>query len=55
MSDKSEQAKPDHISQKRWQQHLDWMQVTGETTRKHLQELQKGQLWRDYQKTKAQR
>lgn len=31
--------KPDHISNKRWQQHLAWMQVTGETKNRHIREM----------------
>lgn len=31
--------KPDHVSDKRWQQHLAWMQVTGETKNRHIREL----------------
>ena len=32
--------KPDHISDKRWKQHLDWMQVTGEAAARNLKALQ---------------
>lgn len=32
--------KPDHISDKRWKQHLDWMQVTGEARARNFQALQ---------------
>jgi hypothetical protein len=31
--------KPNHISAKRWQQHLTWMQVTGETKDRHVKQL----------------
>lgn len=32
--------KPEHISDKRWKQHLDWMQVTGEARARNLKVLQ---------------
>lgn len=48
MSDKTQQAKPENISEERWKQHMDWMQVTGSTAAKHLQEHRDGHLWRQY-------
>lgn len=42
--------KPENISDQRWKQHVDWMQVTGSTTDKHLQEHREGHLWRDYRR-----
>ncbi|MDX1587942.1 MAG: hypothetical protein R3296_03305 [Oleiphilaceae bacterium] len=48
MSDKTLQGKPDNISEERWEEHMHWMQVTGTTTDKHLEEHRKGNLWREY-------
>lgn len=30
--------KPDNISAARWQKHLDWFGVTGETAKRHVRE-----------------
>lgn len=32
--------KPEHISDKRWKQHLEWMQVTGDARISNLKALQ---------------
>jgi|GEM_PF-3603249 len=50
MSVSTEWQKPDHISEQRWKQHLDWMQVTGSTSEKHIQEHKAGHLWQDYRR-----
>lgn len=41
--------RPENISEAVWQKHLDWFNVTGETSRRHLRELREGSLGRRYQ------
>lgn len=41
--------RPEHVSEAVWEKHLDWFNVTGETSRRHLRELREGALGRRYQ------
>lgn len=40
--------KPDHIPQEIWDKHLDWFNVTGETSRDHIKDLKNGDLIKKY-------
>jgi len=40
--------RPEHIPQALWEKHLDWLNVTGETSRRHIRELRSGELARRY-------
>ncbi|MFE8072723.1 hypothetical protein QQM79_16825 [Marinobacteraceae bacterium S3BR75-40.1] len=42
--------RPKHIPKAIWDKHLDWFNVTGETSREHLKELKSGDLVKKYRK-----
>lgn len=50
MADDDNMKRPETIPEERWQQHLDWMQVTGSTLDEHLKEHGSGDLWKQFQR-----
>ena len=50
MSDDERMPRPGDIPLERWEQHLDWMQVTGSTLDEHLREHRSGELWKQFQR-----
>jgi len=50
MADDDSMPRPEAIPEKRWDQHLDWMQVTGSTLEEHLREHRTGELWKQFQR-----
>lgn len=41
--------RPDTVPEAVWKTHLDWLNVTGETSHRHIRELHRGELGRRYQ------
>ena len=50
MADNESMPRPGAIPEKRWKQHLDWMEVTGSTLDEHLREHKTGELWKQFQR-----
>lgn len=41
--------RPDNVPEAVWKSHLDWFDVTGETSHRHIRELRRGKLGTRYQ------